>query len=74
MWLEWAASVLVFGDHSGWVLRTATCRVRVCSLMYKSFFHLAHNPFELTPDPSFLFSTKRHNEALAALILWRSPA
>ena len=35
--------------------------------MYKSFFHLAHNPFELTPDPSFLFSTKRHNEALAAL-------
>src|ERR1700735_34133 len=35
--------------------------------MYKAFFHLAHNPFELTPDPSFLFSTKRHNEALAAL-------
>ena len=35
--------------------------------MYKAFFHLAHNPFELTPDPVFLFSTKRHNEALAAL-------
>src|ERR1700735_2863201 len=35
--------------------------------MYKAFFHLAHNPFELTPDPSFLFSTKRHNEALATL-------
>jgi general secretion pathway protein A len=35
--------------------------------MYKEFFKLTRNPFELTPDPSFLFSTKRHNEALAAL-------
>jgi general secretion pathway protein A len=35
--------------------------------MYKSFFHLTRNPFELTPDPTFLFATKRHNEALAAL-------
>jgi general secretion pathway protein A len=35
--------------------------------MYKSFFNLTRNPFELTPDPEFLFSTKRHNEALAAL-------
>jgi type II secretory pathway predicted ATPase ExeA len=35
--------------------------------MYKSFFNLTRNPFELTPDPEFLFATKRHNEALAAL-------
>lgn len=35
--------------------------------MYKSFFGLSRNPFELTPDPSFLFSTRRHNEALATL-------
>lgn len=35
--------------------------------MYKAFFNLTRNPFELTPDPTFLFSTKRHNEALAAL-------
>ncbi len=35
--------------------------------MYKRFFNLTRNPFDLTPDPSFLFSTKRHNEALAAL-------
>jgi general secretion pathway protein A len=35
--------------------------------MYKAFFNLARNPFELTPDPAFLFSTQRHNEALAAL-------
>lgn len=35
--------------------------------MYKSFYNLSRNPFEITPDPSFLFPTKRHNEALAAL-------
>jgi len=35
--------------------------------MYNTFFHLKRNPFELTPDPDFLFSTKGHNEALAAL-------
>lgn len=35
--------------------------------MYKKFFHLQRNPFEITPDPAFLFPTKRHNEALAAL-------
>jgi general secretion pathway protein A len=35
--------------------------------MYKNFFNLARTPFDLTPDPAFLFPTKRHNEALAAL-------
>ena len=35
--------------------------------MYKSFYNLRRNPFEITPDPSFLFPTRRHNEALAAL-------
>src|SRR5207249_5499778 len=35
--------------------------------MYKNFFKLRRNPFEITPDPSFLFPTRRHNEALAAL-------
>jgi general secretion pathway protein A len=35
--------------------------------MYKSFFSLKRNPFEITADPSFLFPTRRHNEALAAL-------
>ena len=35
--------------------------------MYKSFYNLKRNPFELTPDPSFLFPTPRHNEALATL-------
>ncbi len=35
--------------------------------MYKTFYNLKLNPFEITPDPSFLFSTARHNEALASL-------
>ena len=35
--------------------------------MYKSFYQLQRNPFEITPDPSFLFPTTRHNEALASL-------
>jgi general secretion pathway protein A len=35
--------------------------------MYKTFYHLKRNPFEITPDPSFLFPTRKHNEALAAL-------
>jgi general secretion pathway protein A len=35
--------------------------------MYKTFFKLARNPFDLTPDPACLVPTERHNEALAAL-------
>jgi general secretion pathway protein A len=35
--------------------------------MYKNFYNLLRNPFEITPDPSFLFPTSRHKEALAAL-------
>src|SRR3984957_10080036 len=35
--------------------------------MYKAFYNLKRNPFEITPDPYFLFPTRRHNEALAAL-------
>jgi len=35
--------------------------------MYKSFYNLARNPFDLTPDPSCFVPTVRHNEALAAL-------
>jgi general secretion pathway protein A len=35
--------------------------------MYKQFYGLKSNPFEITPDPSFLFPSTRHKEALAAL-------
>lgn len=42
--------------------------------MYESYFNLKRSPFEITPDPSFLFASKQHNEALAALyygVRWR---
>ncbi len=35
--------------------------------MYRAFFHLTRNPFDLTPDPNCFVSTRKHNEALAAL-------
>ena len=35
--------------------------------MYKSFYNLKRNPFDLSPDPSCFVATERHNEALAAL-------
>jgi general secretion pathway protein A len=35
--------------------------------MYKTFFNLTRNPFDLTPDPTCFVPTKRHNEALVAL-------
>jgi general secretion pathway protein A len=35
--------------------------------MYKAYFKLTHNPFDLTPDPVCFVPTERHNEALAAL-------
>jgi general secretion pathway protein A len=35
--------------------------------MYKAYFGLTRNPFDLVPDPTCFVSTRRHNEALAAL-------
>lgn len=35
--------------------------------MYKTFYGLNSNPFEISPDPKFFFGTPRHNEALASL-------
>jgi len=35
--------------------------------MYKDFYKLQRYPFELTPDPSFLFATTKHKKALIAL-------
>lgn len=35
--------------------------------MYTDFYKLNRNPFEITPDPYFLYATKKHKEALAAL-------
>src|SRR5580658_2100734 len=36
--------------------------------MYKAFFGFAENPFNMSPDPSFLFRSSQHEEALANLI------
>jgi general secretion pathway protein A len=36
--------------------------------MYKAFFGLLTNPFNLSPDPSFLYRSAQHEEALANLI------
>lgn len=35
--------------------------------MYKQFFALTRNPFELSPDPSFLYRSPSHEEALGNL-------
>ena len=35
--------------------------------MYESYFGLRERPFELTPNPRFLFMTARHREALTTL-------
>jgi general secretion pathway protein A len=35
--------------------------------MYKAFFHLKRSPFEVSPDPYFMYATPGHNEAFASL-------
>lgn len=36
--------------------------------MYNAFFGLTENPFNLSPDPNFLYRSAQHEEALANLI------
>lgn len=36
--------------------------------MYNAFFGFTQNPFNMSPDPSFLFRSQQHEEALANLI------
>src|ERR1700739_4990471 len=36
--------------------------------MYKSFYGLKENPFNVNPDPHFLFMTKQIEEALTGLM------
>jgi general secretion pathway protein A len=35
--------------------------------MYKKFFGLTKNPFEISPDPYFYYGSTKHNEALASI-------
>jgi type II secretory pathway predicted ATPase ExeA len=39
----------------------------VVALMYEAFFGLQERPFDLTPDPRFLFMTAGHREALSTI-------
>ncbi len=36
--------------------------------MYTQFYHFSEKPFNLTPDPKFLYYTPSHREALASMI------
>jgi len=36
--------------------------------MYEQFYNLKASPFNITPDPDFLFLTESHKEALAAIV------
>ncbi len=36
--------------------------------MYNAFFGFTHSPFNLSPDPAFLYRSEQHEEALANLI------
>src|SRR5438552_19188926 len=36
--------------------------------MYNAFFGFTQNPFNMSPDPSFLYRSVQHEEALANLI------
>ena len=35
--------------------------------MYEAFYGLRERPFDLTPNPRFLFMTAQHREALTTL-------
>ena len=36
-------------------------------MMYEKFFYLKENPFSITPDPKYLYLSKKHQEALDLL-------
>ncbi|MBI5415307.1 MAG: ATPase, partial [Candidatus Omnitrophica bacterium] len=36
--------------------------------MYKEFYHLRENPFNVTSDPDFFFSSAHHLEAFSHLL------
>src|ERR687885_1407464 len=38
------------------------------SAIYNAYFGLSQNPFNLSPDPDFLYRSPQHEEALANLI------
>ncbi len=47
---------------------TSTIKLSIYRNMYNAFFHLKENPFNLTPDPKFLYLSPCHREALEHLL------
>jgi general secretion pathway protein A len=47
--------------------RRSTSVVAWREVMYKQFYNLKRNPFEITPDPEFLFASAKHQVALTAI-------
>jgi len=50
-----------------WSLRSCALRLTVFN-MYESFYGLKESPFNMTPDPQFLYLGENHREALAQLV------
>src|SRR5215469_10853818 len=73
-------SSISHGDrfHTGrsvlWLKLSCSKYLRGTGHMYKAFYELKRNPFDITADPASFFPTPRHNEALANLsygVRWR---
>ena len=54
LWLGWATAAVVVATILAGSAISYLSRL-IFTLMYKSFYNLERNPFELTPDPFFLF-------------------
>ncbi len=52
----------------GLALRPAWRRPNECEPMYKDFYRLREEPFNITPDPRFLYMTDQHQEAMNHLL------
>jgi general secretion pathway protein A len=49
-------------------MRQALCAMRGVERMYETYYGLKENPFNVTPDPKFIFLGENHQEALAHLL------
>jgi type II secretory pathway predicted ATPase ExeA len=47
--------------------QTCVCLLSLDFTVYEEFYELAEKPFNKTPDPRFLFQSRKHAEALARL-------
>jgi general secretion pathway protein A len=45
-----------------------TVREAARRAMYNSFYHFTKEPFNITPDPAFLYQSPTHQEALATIV------